>query len=216
MNPVVRDELIRMYGSRGWYHRLALRTKLRYWAVHEFLTCLPKEGTILDLGCGYGLLSNLLALSLGNAVQVLGVDQDRKRIEAARAISGERGNLRFEAADVRSLDIPDCRGAVLVDVLHHIPFPEQDRLLLDLGAKIGEGGILAVSEVDPEFRPRWRYWVSYLADVFFYPFAERCRFRTESEFRRIFEEAGFIVEKVVRNRGSLVAPVVYIGRKQTA
>jgi len=216
MDPAVRDDLIRMYGSRGWYHRLALRMKLRYWAVHEFLAHLPRKGTILDLGCGYGLMTNLLARSMGSEVQVVGVDLDTKRIETARTISGERGNLRFEAGDVRNLDISDCQGAILVDVLHHLSVKDQDRLLMDLGVKIGEGGILAVSEVDPEFRPRWHYWISYLSDLLLYPFSERCRFRPEREFRRAFEAAGFTVEKVERIPGSLVAPVIYICRRRTA
>jgi 2-polyprenyl-6-hydroxyphenyl methylase/3-demethylubiquinone-9 3-methyltransferase len=62
----------------------------------------PREGTILDLGCGHGLVANLLALG-SPARRVRGIDIDPKKIEAARRTVRDRANIRFDVADALAL-----------------------------------------------------------------------------------------------------------------
>ena len=62
------------------------------------------DETILDLGCGDGVLTERLAQSVPGGA-VLGVDASRGMIETARRI--ERENLRFIQMDINDLDFEE-------------------------------------------------------------------------------------------------------------
>jgi SAM-dependent methyltransferase len=84
-----------------------------------------KRGSILDLGCGPGWTSLLLARA---GYQVLGVDIADRMIEiACERAALENSPARFTVADVESLDLEE-RGfdaALFFDSLHHCPnYPE--------------------------------------------------------------------------------------------
>jgi ubiquinone/menaquinone biosynthesis C-methylase UbiE len=52
-------------------------------------------GSVLDLGCGTGYLSNVLAERVGPDGKVTAVDPDNERIRIARKKYGERSNIEF-------------------------------------------------------------------------------------------------------------------------
>ena len=61
--------------------RPALFTRIRFFtAPYKLLEELvPKQGLIIDLGCGYGIFSNLLAItSLGR--QIIGIELNKKNL----------------------------------------------------------------------------------------------------------------------------------------
>ena len=67
--------------------------------------------TIMDLGCGNGWLSNIMANALNG--QVVGVDVNILELrQAARVFSKE--NLIFLYGDVMSLDRPNCFDAIVL------------------------------------------------------------------------------------------------------
>ncbi len=79
---------------------------------------LPPEGTILDLGCGFGMFAALLALQSPGR-RVIGLDGDADRIAVARALFGDLAT--FQQADLgASTPLPDADAAVFYDVLHHL------------------------------------------------------------------------------------------------
>ena len=116
---------------------------------------LPERGTILDAGCGHGLLA-LLAAARGPDREVVGVDLLEDRIALARRLACRAGlgNARFER---RSFD-PPPRGPfdaiVIADALLYCDLPEQRRILAALSAELAPGGTLLVSEQSAE--PRWK------------------------------------------------------------
>lgn len=83
---------------------------------NEFISRYIKEGTVLDLGCGYGSLVNYLNKN-GN-IKASGLDTDQESINVARTLFP--GN-NFK---VGTLDNSISRGlldnVVLKDTLHHI------------------------------------------------------------------------------------------------
>jgi len=54
-------KIIEMYGGHGWP---SLFARIRFFTAPyaALFPHVPKEGFIIDLGCGYGMFSNLLAL----------------------------------------------------------------------------------------------------------------------------------------------------------
>jgi len=69
-----------------------------YSTTHICIEYLPQNGVIVDLGCGYGLISNLLAFELERLV--IGVELSAPRIAAALQSIKDRRNIEFYAADI--------------------------------------------------------------------------------------------------------------------
>ncbi len=125
-------------------HRYYVAGKLLFDPVFKLLSQLTELGRVLDLGCGRGQLG-LLLLELGRATQVSGLDSDAAKIEVARA-AGPEGD--FRVADVAGAELPAADTILLIDVLHYLPFAEQDALLLAAVRALTPGGRLVVRELD--------------------------------------------------------------------
>jgi len=118
----------------------------------------PLSGELLDLGCGHGLLTNLLALG-SPARRVLGIDLDPAKIAAARRTVGERDNIGFAVADALELNGGPYDAITVGDVFYLIAPEGQRRLIARCFALLKPGGVLLwKSQVR---RPRWKYAITY-------------------------------------------------------
>jgi 2-polyprenyl-6-hydroxyphenyl methylase/3-demethylubiquinone-9 3-methyltransferase len=169
---------------------------------------LPRQGLILDIGCGYGVLTNLLALSSKERL-VVGIDRDQERIAVAHRTIGGRPNIAFLVAD--ALSIPFCAwdGIVLTDFLHHLPRPDQDRFLAEVRACLQPGGVMAIREVGD--LPRWKHLMSCLADRLLYP-RDRIAYRRPQELIAFLEHLGFTVDWMPDHEGRPFCTYLYICR----
>jgi SAM-dependent methyltransferase len=138
---------------RRRYRRQSLRTRAHValrWAACPFEALVPLvagSGTVLDLGCGHGALS----LHLAASCDVVGVDIDPRKVEAARAAAAHPP-ARAAFAVGRWPDEP-FDGAVVVDVLYLLPPAEQEALVRRLARSVRT--TLVVKEMAPT--PRWKH-----------------------------------------------------------
>jgi ubiquinone/menaquinone biosynthesis C-methylase UbiE len=98
---------------------------------------LASGGRYLDLGCGTGWASRLLARTVPDS-EVVGVDLSRRMIELARAHPDNPPATTFRVADAHNLPFPDghCSRLISVESLYYYP---------DLQAALAE----AVRVVEP-------------------------------------------------------------------
>ncbi len=127
------------------------------WATCPFKAVaaeLPESGSILEVGCGHGLLSLHLALTSSRR-RVTGIDVDEDKLAAARA-AADRGGLAatFEAVQGGALPDGPWDGIVIVDVLYLLSADDQRSLLGSCAERLASGGVLVVKEMAPE--PRWK------------------------------------------------------------
>ena len=101
---------------------------------------------MLDLCCGYGTLTMLLALRDSRRT-VLGVDLDRERIAVASDVARDIPNVRFEPADILTFTPPRCDAALLIDSLHYFSPALQTKILRALRSGLKDGGTLVCREV---------------------------------------------------------------------
>ena len=103
----------------------------------------------IDVGCGVGLYTLWLAEAVGPDGRVLGIEPSAERIEAARALVGDRlrpPRLEFQIGDGVELDAPAGRFDWLWcgNVLHHIP--DTQSALKEFARVVRPGGRIVVME----------------------------------------------------------------------
>ncbi|APP77612.1 SAM-dependent methyltransferase [Xanthomonas vesicatoria ATCC 35937] len=100
------------------------------------------EGAILELGCGNGWLSQLLAQSLQR--DVCGIDVNRTELTQAARVFGHDQRLSFVAADIQTFALPHDVFDVIVVPACIQYFPDPAALIRHLLAQLRDGGELHI------------------------------------------------------------------------
>ena len=123
---------------------------------------LPKRGTMLDLGCGYGITSHLVSVSHPDRM-VIGFDISSRRIAVARRSVDHRENVEFRAEDIREFQASHCDAVMLIDILSRLPYPDQEHVLARCYERLRGGGVMVIK--DNTKSPYWKYVYAYAEDI---------------------------------------------------
>lgn len=127
-------------------------------------TLLPVRGTILDWGCGHGVLS-LWAAHGGNARTVHGVDIDEDKIAAAKRATARAGlDDRVSFSVVGSHDDPNGQwdAVIINDVLYLLEPARQREMVEAAAASLSPGGFLVIKDMADS--PRWKVLLNRLQE----------------------------------------------------
>jgi len=111
-----RNPVIRIYSRMRF---LILRQSF----LEEIGQYLPREGRILDLGCGFGLFTLYFALRAPSR-RIIGVDLDEKRIRYAQRSAAELAleNVEYRVGNALEWSTTDRFDAIyMLDLIHHLP-----------------------------------------------------------------------------------------------
>jgi len=183
-----------------------------------FLTSFPHEGRVLDVGCGHGLLLNLLSRDPARAaLRLHGIDHDGAKIAIARRTAGPA--VIFSTSGLKELDAGAYDVVVLVDVLYTIPLGQWAGMLGECRRVLRPGGQLIVKEVVN--RPRWKYWAimaqeSLSVRVFGITKGTPPHFESSAAYCRALADAGFTVDKAMAlPAGSWISHHLFRARRLT-
>ena len=205
----VPSDLFRFYSNQGLKVALYAYLRWRLCPFEQIERHIPKEGRVIDIGCGYGLLANFLTLK-SDKRDVTGVDLSAKRISIAQKTIDNREKIRFQLVNVLDLELGEYPAMVMSDFLHHIGYEAQEELLTRCYQRIRAGGILVIEEVDN--RPLCKYWFNSLVDIML-NIGEGIFFRNQREFQELLERIGFKVSIEKAHKGVPLSDVLYICRK---
>ena len=182
------------------------------WVINPFEkidSYMPNSGTILDLGCGEGVMAVLMALSSSKR-QVIGIDNNREKIQLGKSIATKIPNLSFRLQDILKTKLEKVDGLVLSDFLHHTPVAQHQNILKKIARSTKKGGIVVIKEVDSsEFlRSKLaRFW-----DLIFYPL-EKTYYWDFRKLKKVLQQLGFKVEVKRETRFFPSSTTLFICRK---
>jgi SAM-dependent methyltransferase len=192
-----------------------VRWKLRLDQIFEFLAAENLGlGTVVDLGCGYGIALCFAAFG-DNRRRLVGCDLDANRIAAARQALGNL-NAEVTVADIRQFELPPAGLILILDVLQYLPAAEQAALLKRCCSALAPGGILVFRVHDGE---RGLSAISMAFERLIFAFEGngfRPRMLSIAEYRGALENAGMqLEERRFQNRLPLTH-ILFIARKPLA
>jgi SAM-dependent methyltransferase len=205
------------YGSR--FHRGFVQGKLEHDPVYRALAAdasLAGARSVLDLGCGRGILLALLAERArrqGRGLELRGIEARASHAAVARAALGADAEIRI--ADLRDAVLPRCHAACLIDVLHYLPEEAQRPLLGRVVHVLEPGGLLFVREIDRAagVRGRLARAAERTATVLRGEPGQRFCFRTAAAWRDLLDGAGLSVASRPADEGTPFANVLLVGRR---
>ncbi len=201
-NPLTPDPIalamsrvVRTYRAAGRFTMGFVWGKFRHDPVYRQVAGLcPVPGPVMDFGCGRGQMGLLIA-DLQPGIGVVGIDWDRRRIRAARAVAGDRPSVSFDVGDIREAPIPPSGCILMLDVLHYNPIEVQDAILDRAVAALVPGGVLLIRDLDIEagWRARATVWQERFAGWIGLNRGVTLSFRSGRSICRHLEEAGLEV-----------------------
>ncbi len=218
-NPGLRDRIRFVNGlfarcpraDRGF-----VRWKLRLDRIFGLLAAENLgSGTVVDLGCGYGMALSFAAFG-DSSRRLVGCDLDAHRIAVARQALGAL-NADLSVADVRRLDLPPAGLILILDVLQYLPCDEQQALLKRCCSALAPQGMLIFRVHDRE-RGLWST-ITMAFDRLIFACGRagvRPLMLSAAEYHSVLENAGMQVEeRRFRNRLPL-AHILFIAKKPLA
>jgi uncharacterized protein (DUF2062 family) len=210
------------------------RAKLRRDPVYrEIVTSglLPADGSLIDVGCGQGLLLAIVAQACADAqsgrwpirwaapparIVLTGIEVRPRLAALARAALGE--DAAIVTADATTLRVDRASVAALIDVLHLIDLPAQEALVSHLAAAIEPGGMMLLREADAA--AGWRFQAvrfgNRLVALLTGRWRTRFAFRAASDWCALLERHGLAAELREMGTGTPFGNVLVVGKRDAA
>ncbi|ELR71286.1 hypothetical protein C900_02901 [Fulvivirga imtechensis AK7] len=145
-----REIIIKNFLYKGpvleWYLKVKYRLEKGYQLFHELI---PRECRVVDLGCGYGMMSYALGLSAGTR-EIFAVDYDKNKIQVARNCPVKPDNITFVDGDVVDIECGEADVFIISDVLHYLQKDEQQKVLKKMARLTRPGGKIIIRDGDGE------------------------------------------------------------------
>jgi SAM-dependent methyltransferase len=122
--------------------------------IEVLLQYLPRNQRVLDVGCGNGFSTQILAK---HSKEVVGIDYSEGMIGRARQVYGHASNILFQVRDILSLELPPSSFDVAVSqrcLINLTCWEDQQRALANIAHVLKSGGCLFLQEGTRQGRER--------------------------------------------------------------
>jgi uncharacterized protein (DUF2062 family)/2-polyprenyl-3-methyl-5-hydroxy-6-metoxy-1,4-benzoquinol methylase len=206
----------RAFAESAQYDRGFVRWKMRLDRIFSLLAAEELgSGTVVDLGCGYGMALCFAAFR-DSGRRLVGCDLNAHRIAVAQQALHAL-NAEPSVQDVRHFSLPPAGLILILDVLQYLPAEEQLALLKRCCAALEPGGRLIFRVHDRE-RGLWSALTVGLDRLLFSSehVGARPTILSAPQYQNALQEAGMQVEsRRFRNRLPLVH-ILFLARRPAA
>ncbi|HTE27120.1 1-acyl-sn-glycerol-3-phosphate acyltransferase [Flavitalea sp.] len=151
-----REQLIYNYLYKGpvleWYMRIKTKLEDNYELFDELV---PRQGNILDIGCGYGFMDYMLHFVSPSRV-ITGIDYDEEKIATANNCYLRTDKLQFYATDAMDFAFQNYDTIILADMLHYLQPAQQKALIEKCFLHTNPGGIIIIRDGNKDLKDRHR------------------------------------------------------------
>jgi SAM-dependent methyltransferase len=234
MDPQLRPLLeaaSRPYAAAGRYAWHLARGKLRHDPIFIYLLrhgLLPDRGSLLDLGCGQGVLLSLLKAAKARYqaglwpqgwpappldLDLRGIELRQDRVRAAQCALGD--GAQVDLHDLRDFEFRPCSVFVMLDVLHYLGAGDQLPVLEKAAHALEPDGVLLVREADAAagFAFQVTKWCERIAQAGRGRLRNSLHFRSREEWVAALEKLGLGVRVEPMSAGTPFANVLLVARK---
>ena len=235
MDPQFRPLLeaaSRPYAAAGRYAWHFARGKLRHDPIFIYLLrhgLLPDRGSLLDLGCGQGILLSMLKAAKARYqaglwpqgwpapplhLDLRGIELREERVKAAQCALG--GGVQVDLHDLRDFEFRPCSVFVMLDVLHYLGAGDQLRVLEKVARSLEPDGVLLVREADAGAGVPFLVtkWCERIAEAGRGRLRNSLHFRSLGEWVAALEKLGLGVRVEPMSGGTPFANVLFVARKE--
>ncbi len=151
-----------------------------------------EAGTVLDVGCGTGLLLEKLARVRPEA-RMIGVDPAERMVEVARGKYGNSPRFRFEVGSAEQLPLPDESVDLVLSTVSAHHWPDLDAGLREIARVLRPGGHVLIADI--HLRGNFRIIAPILRIL------RGEQLHSADDFRRAFESAslGVVYQRPLRD-----------------
>lgn len=208
----LNKELAYFYKDASLGHKFYIAIRYLLCPFSEIEKFVPKEGKILDLGCGHGIFANILAMKAASRY-VVGLDKNVGRIAVASSTLSERKNIEFRTLDIRGYNLDsDVKCAVLID----LPLETNRDLLTKIYAALLPKGVLIIKSMSRY--PGWKYYLTLLHmatvdKLLRVSLKNNAYFLKEETLTRLLQKIGFQVKFLNIDKGYFCSHCLYVCNK---
>lgn len=212
------ERLMYQYIYKGpvleWYTRIKLKLEQNY---QLFDALLPRDGAILDAGCGYGYLTYMLHYCSPQRT-VLGIDYDEEKIAVAGHVAGRPDQVQFMTADLRTFRFSRYKAIVISDVLHYLDVKSQKQVMNNAIEALLPGGVLIIRDGNAELKERQKgTWLTEFFSTRIFKFnkaqPEGLRFLQGKDIRAVAAEKGVTCREIDNTK--FTSNVIFVIEKQS-
>ncbi|MEO6548364.1 MAG: 1-acyl-sn-glycerol-3-phosphate acyltransferase [Ferruginibacter sp.] len=149
-----RSRLIYNYLYKGpeleWYMKVKLSLEKNYQLFHDLL---PKEGKLLDIGCGYGFMSYMLYFTSPQR-EITGIDYDEEKIKMAAHCFDKTEHINFYFANALEFPFEKYDGIIVSDMLHYLQPAQQTELIEKCIRHLQPNGTIIIRDANADLKKR--------------------------------------------------------------
>ncbi len=133
-----------------WYMRIKVRMEKNYALFNELV---PKQASVLDIGCGYGFMSYMLHF-VSPQRTITAIDYDEQKIATASHCFSKNEHIHFIHADILHFSFENYDTIIMSDILHYLQPAEQKTLVEKCITHLNPGGTIIIRDGNKDLKKR--------------------------------------------------------------